>query len=246
MLTTIAQKIRTAGDLIEYIAYRRLRQSGGRIEIYKALNRPWLLSRRFETILDIGANVGQFASSVSHLLPSARIICFEPIPSCFPQLEERFAGSPNVKCFNYGLGADSAELSFFENDFSPSSSFLAITQRQTDAFPHTHVVKPVTVCVKQLDDVASNLSIVTPLFVKIDVQGYELPVLMGGQKTIQQADVIQVETSFVELYEGQALFPEIYDLLTRWGFHYAGAIDQFVDSSTGEILQSDSIFLANR
>ena len=246
MLTTIARKIRTAGDLVEYIAYRKLRHAGGRIEIYKSLNRSWLLNRRFATILDIGANRGQFASSASYLIPDAQIYCFEPIPSCFRQLEVRFAGLPNVKCFNYGLGTDSSELSFFENDFSPSSSFLATTSKQTDAFPHTQVVKSVRVSVKQLDDVASDLNIVTPLFVKIDVQGYELPVLLGGQKTIQQADVIQIETSFVELYEGQALFPEVYDLLTEWGFHYAGAMDQFADSSTGEILQADSIFLSYR
>jgi FkbM family methyltransferase len=246
MLIQLARKLRTIGNVIESIAYRNLRRSGGRVGIYKSLNHPWLIERRFKTILDIGANTGQFASSAQLIMPSAKIYCFEPLPTCFRQLSERFQKAENVVCYNYGLGSDSAEIPFFENQFSPSSSFLPTTDRQTDAFPHTQSVTPVLVSVKRLDDIAADLNIVMPLLIKIDVQGYELPVILGGQTTIQQADMILVETSFVELYEGQALFSDVYDVLTQWGFRYAGALDQFVDPKTGEILQSDSVFLANR
>lgn len=246
MLVQLAKKLRTIGDVVESIAYRNLRQSGGRVEIFKSINRPWLVERRIKTIFDIGANTGQFASSAQLVMPSAKIYCFEPLPACFRQLSERFQNAENVVCYNYALGADSAEMPFFENQFSPSSSLLPITDRQIDAFPHTQSVKPVMVSVKRLDDIAADLNIVMPLLVKIDVQGYELPVILGGQTTLQQADIILVETSFVELYEGQALFSDVYDVLTRWGFRYAGALDQFIDPKTGEILQADSVFLANR
>lgn len=246
MFIQLARKLRTVGDIVESIAYRDLRQAGGRIEIYKSLNHQWLIKRQINTILDIGANTGQFASSVRLVMPSAKIYCFEPIPACFRQLSKRFQDTENIICYNYGLGSESAEMSFFENQFSPSSSFLPTTDRQTDAFPHTQSVTPITANVRRLDDIATELSIVPPLFIKIDVQGYEMPVLLGGQATIREADIILVETSFVELYKGQALFSEIYELLTQWGFRYAGALDQFFDPKTGEILQSDSIFLANQ
>ncbi len=78
---------------------------------------------------------------------------------------------------------------------------------------------------------------------KIDVQGYEDRVLRGGEQTVKRAQVLLVETSFQQLYEGQALFEDILALLRGWGFRYAGALDQLLNPRTGEALQQDSIFV---
>jgi hypothetical protein len=52
-----------------------------------------------------------------------------------------------------------------------------------------------------------------------------------------------VETSFVELYEGQPLFGEVYSQLLEQGFRYIGSWDQFLDPQNGRPLQQDGIFL---
>ncbi len=52
-----------------------------------------------------------------------------------------------------------------------------------------------------------------------------------------------LKTPFETLYEGQRLFDEIAELMTAWGFRYAGALDQLTHPADGRILQADSIFL---
>lgn len=42
-------------------------------------------------VLDVGANVGSYSASVARLVPSARIIAFEPHPVTFGRLKEHLA-----------------------------------------------------------------------------------------------------------------------------------------------------------
>jgi hypothetical protein len=80
---------------------------------------------------------------------------------------------------------------------------------------------------------------------KIDVQGYELNVLRGAEKTLIDVDIILIETSFYELYKNQPLFKDIYDFLSNRGFDYYGSFEQLYDLRDGRILQADSIFISN-
>jgi hypothetical protein len=79
--------------------------------------------------------------------------------------------------------------------------------------------------------------------IKIDVQGYEMQVLKGGERVIQSADVIIIETTFVPLYKDQPLFADIYNYFTSRGFRYAGNIEQLLAPINNQILQADAIFI---
>jgi hypothetical protein len=83
----------------------------------------------------------------------------------------------------------------------------------------------------------------TPLLIKIDVQGFERMVILGGIQTIKKAEVLIVEVSFQELYENQVPFDTIYSLLTGLGFTFIGNYDQLLSPKDGSILQADAIFL---
>ncbi|MFN8465859.1 MAG: FkbM family methyltransferase [Caldilineaceae bacterium] len=54
-----------------------------------------------------------------------------------------------------------------------------------------------------------HLNLEVPYMVKIDVQGFEDKVLLGGELTIRHASMLIIETSFQVLYEGQALFGDV-------------------------------------
>jgi FkbM family methyltransferase len=56
------------------------------------------------------------------------------------------------------------------------------------------------------------------LFVKADVQGYEKEVLLGAKQILAQTIALQLEVSFVPLYDGQPLFQEIFDFVGHHGF----------------------------
>ncbi len=81
-----------------------------------------------------------------------------------------------------------------------------------------------------------------PLFVKIDVQGFEQQVLAGGEKTIRQARAIVLEVSAYPLYHGEAGFDVIYVLLRSWGFTYRGNVDHWVSPKDKRIMQYDALF----
>ena len=80
------------------------------------------------------------------------------------------------------------------------------------------------------------------VWLKLDVQGSELSVLRGAERTLERVEVVETELSLVELYEGQALLPDVYAHLTQRGFGIWFLEPVFRDSSSGELLQLDGLF----
>ena len=203
----------------------------------------WLRTLDIKTVLDIGANTGQFARHIRHLLPEAMIYSFEPLAECFEELKAAFAEADKFTAFNVALSDQTGELPFERNEYSQSSSFLRMADLHRQAFPFTKNTDPVAVRARRLDDLSREIVIQEPLLVKIDVQGYEDHVLRGGEVAIRRARVIVVETSFRALYEGQPLFDDIYRKLVSWRFVYGGALNQLCSPQDGRPLQEDSIFI---
>lgn len=81
------------------------------------------------------------------------------------------------------------------------------------------------------------------LLVKLDVQGYEDKVLLGGKNVISQAKMLLIETSFTRLYENQPLFDDIYLIVRELGFTYQGSRERHYNKKTGELVYEDAIFI---
>ena len=207
------------------------------------LKKLWLRQLSLHTVIDIGANIGEFSKLMRLLMPNVIIYAFEPLLDCYATLQAAFADDKLFAAFNVGLGESVGELAFERNEFSPSSSFLKVTRSHTGAFPYTANTTKEVVKVDTLDHAARSLVLTAPLLLKIDVQGFEDRVLHGGEETARMASTILLETSFVELYEQQPLFDDIYMLLKSWGFAYQGSFDQLRDPRTGRTVQEDSVFV---
>ena len=204
----------------------------------------WIKKFDFHTILDIGANQGQFAARFRLLFPQAMIYSFEPIPEVFGLLCERFKEDALFKGFNVALGEASGTFDFYQNEFTDSSSFLPMKALHKESFPFTKNEQRISLPVETLDHMAESMpSLKTPLLIKIDVQGFERMVILGGIQTIKKAEVLIVEVSFQELYENQEPFDTIYTLLRGLGFTFIGNYDQLLSPKDGSILQADAIFL---
>jgi hypothetical protein len=80
------------------------------------------------------------------------------------------------------------------------------------------------------------------IFIKIDVQGYELKVLKGAINILSKIKGMKIELSLVPLYEGQLLFPEMLDYITNLGFELWDISPGFRDKQSGKLLQFDGIF----
>jgi FkbM family methyltransferase len=201
----------------------------------------WLKEMDIRTVLDIGANVGEFATMIRGVLPVARIYSFEPLEVCYKELKKLKIG--NFEAFDIALSDINGELEFHKNEHLPSSSALSMTDLHKQNYPYTVNNSLIKVKCIRLDDIATKLNIQDNLLVKIDVQGLENRVVTGGENTIRRARILIIETSFQVLYAGQPLFEDIYDLLKR-DFKYMGSWEKSRTSQIdGSPLFEDSIFL---
>jgi FkbM family methyltransferase len=206
-------------------------------------NLAWLKQYNIQTFIDIGAYVGEYVDFASRFFPGALIYAFEPLKDGFETLKRKEAKIPGLTVFNYAIGDKEATTQIYRSSYAPSSSLLKMTSMHTDAFPHTAGYETELIRIRRLDNVFEDLQIRPNTFVKIDTQGYEDRVIEGGRKALSQASVIQIETSFEILYEGQVLFDTIYTQLLSLGFAFHGALNQICSPKDGSILQAHSYFI---
>ncbi len=205
----------------------------------------WLIDKKFQTIIDVGANKGQFAQKMRKFFPDATIISFEPIPQVYEELKKNFENDPLFIAHNCALGERAGTAEFFANENSESSSLLKMKDH-TSHFSKAKETKAIQVNICRLDDVLNVADLKGPVMVKLDVQGYEDMVIKGGIETLKRADMVMSEVSFFSLYEGQKLFDDMYHLLASLQFSYKGNYEQLYSPANNIVLQADAIFFKNK
>jgi FkbM family methyltransferase len=203
----------------------------------------WLREMGIRTILDVGANTGQFAREIRTSFPDAQLYSFEPLGDCFRALTEAFQRDLRFHAFNIALGAIAGETEIHRSAYSPSSSLRRMGALHKANFPHTAEEFAERVRVARLDDLAPELDLAGPVLAKLDVQGYEDKVIEGGKAVLSLARVLFVELSVEPLYDGQPLFDDIYRTLVGMGFTYRGSINQLLSPLDGRVLQTDGVFV---
>lgn len=203
----------------------------------------WLKKFDIRSVFDIGANTGAFTRMIARILPEAMIYAFEPLADCFDAMNASMRQHKKFKSFNVALGDAEMETNIYRSESSLSSSCLEMEALHKVNAPHTAAASLEKIKVKRLNDVIKDLKIEDNILIKIDTQGYEDRVILGGLNLIRRAKIMIVETSFYELYKSQPLFDAIYDLLTKEGFLYMGSLEQWRSPIDGSILQEDSLFI---
>jgi FkbM family methyltransferase len=212
-------------------------------ELHRADNLQAILAPyHISTVLDIGASRGQFAKYVRRLLPDAFIHSFEPIPAVYQELLAAMRGDTKFAAHAVALGDRTQSALMNVNDFSPSSSLLDMAETHVTAFPHSQHSHAQSVRVVPLDTWAEETALSDPMFLKLDVQGYEDRVLAGALQTLKRVSVVMTEVSFTELYRGQPLFDDIHTILRTNGFRCIGVINNVHMPQTGRLLQADALF----
>jgi FkbM family methyltransferase len=196
-----------------------------------------------QSILDIGANAGQYARILSQHFPEARIYSFEPVPSAFAQL----SNAPIRHCMALPIAiGDHCGSAIMEEHthHSASSSFLKATELSREYYPGSRDVQRTEVRMLTLDAAVDEFQIPlrADLLVKMDVQGYENRVIRGGASAFRVARACLTEICLDTLYEGQATFLELVGQFAEHGLHYAGNIEQSA-AEDGHIIFVDALFV---
>lgn len=200
-----------------------------------------VLTKDLNTIVDIGANKGQFALACLEWAPNAKVISFEPLPGPSQVFTGLFKHNQNVQLHKFAIGPRHDKVVMHVSAREDSSSLLPIGVRQIAAFPGTHESYQRHIELAPLSAFMNSGSIKSPAFLKIDVQGYEMEVLIGCQSLLSSFDAIYCECSFIELYTGQKLASEVIDWLQDFGFSLKGIYNITYDSFDKPI-QADFLF----
>ncbi|SRR5213592_995067 len=216
-----------------------------RLPSYGPSTLAFLKQYEINSVIDVGANSGQFAREVRSLLPSAYLYSFEPLTEEYTKLLHNMnKNDEKFRAFNMALGETNGKRVMFRDNFTPSSSLLRPTAVQKRTFPHTGTLRETTITVRTLDEIVAEktLRLEPQLFIKLDVQGYEQRVIEGGLHTLNKAKLLMIEENYHQFYEGQPSFEELFALLLRVGFKYKGSVNQSYHPASGLPLFADGIF----
>ena len=206
------------------------------------LNAATALRAHGTVVYDIGAATGDYATAFAKVSTVSEVVAFEPLSDSFAELARRSRKTTNIRCFHLALGDAKGRLDLRRSAWRDSSSFLPFEQTAREEFPLAAQIEGAEpVNVERLDDVVAEHGLPLPNLVKLDVQGFEDRVIRGGRDTLRSVDSCIIEVSFRPLYEGSALFDDVYSLMRELGFHVAG-VQGLLSSSKGEALQADVVF----
>jgi FkbM family methyltransferase len=218
------------------------------VESYEARLFRQLAVHQVDLVVDIGANDGGYGRGLRAGGFQGNILSFEPLPEAHRKLLESASKDPRwYVADRQAIGDAEGEIEINVAGNSASSSVLPMAAAHLNAAPQSRYVGTVKSQIARLDSVRHNtLEAACKVFIKIDTQGYEMPVLQGAGKTLARAHGVQLELSLTTLYEGQALFKDVIDWLSQRGFHLWGVVPGFTDPETGRMLQMDGVFFRDR
>jgi FkbM family methyltransferase len=229
--------------------HRGLRRAGWDLVRHDPANFPELAraellrAHGIDLVVDVGANSGVLAAGLRSQGYSGRIVSFEPSSAAFAELAAASVADPEWTARRLALGATAGEVTLNVAGNSSSSSLLPMTSLHVESAPESAYVATETVELATLDSLREEL--VRPgdrVYLKLDVQGFELEVIKGAADVLPQVQVVDTELSLVPLYEGAPRLQEVVDVLAGHGFVLRSLSPVFVDPETGRLLQVDGLF----
>ncbi len=148
----------------------------------KYLGRTGYVPREGDVVIDIGAGIGEFALWCADA--GARIVAFEPDPLAFDCLEKNTAGLNTVQRYPYALWKERANLRLHGSPDTSESSLIEdgrpnVRNSDVEAWP--------------LDGLRFMTQLAVIDFMKIDGEGVEPEILVGGERTLRRTRVIAID-----------------------------------------------------
>jgi FkbM family methyltransferase len=224
-----------------------IKATGLKIDYYKehALARRLQIMKRagVNLLLDVGANVGQYAKIARKAGYKGPIVSFEPLAAAFAKLARSAAKDPRWSAFHLGLGARDHETTIHISGDSQASSLVKMLPRHEEIAPYFSRVGEETISIRKLDTLwDDHVPAGSKVYLKIDTQGFEKQVLKGAARSLAHVQIVQLEISILPLYEGTWLLPDVLKHMARRGLTLVSLEYGFCHPETGQMLQIDGIF----
>lgn len=169
-------------------------------------------------IFDVGANMGDYASLVKDICPTAEVYCFEPHPETFEKLSKK-AERYGFKAFNVGCSNENTKLHLYDYAESSVTSHASLYKEVIENI-HKSNSRAFMVDIIRLDDFVAEHNVEEIYLLKIDTEGHELKVLEGIQSYLSSRKVKAIHFEFNEMnVESRVFFKDFYDMLSDYLFY---------------------------
>jgi FkbM family methyltransferase len=184
-----------------------------------------------DTILDIGAHYGSWTNSMKTIYNDSKYYLFEAID--YDELNQ-FNNSTNVKVYNVLLNDKIDTVNWYQKKNTGDSMF----KEKTFHFEDCEVIRRDTIDLNTLILKNNILQESKNIFIKIDCQGAEIPILKGSTSILEKTDFIILEMPLFGQYnEGVPNFLEHISFMYEIGFvsydilenHYINGFNMQID-----------------
>jgi FkbM family methyltransferase len=200
-----------------------------------------------KVFFDIGAHEGNLTREINKEFLNASIYAFEPFPSSYEKLSRLAESSPNIKAFPVALSSSSGTTDFFVNNSSETNSLFPSKKVDTAIDALTCSIDKITIDTLTLNEFCASHNIDRIDLVKLDTQGSELEVLKGSESLLrtQSISAIYCEVEFIEIYEKQPLFNEVFRYLSMHGYTLYNFYN-LNSLETGQLAWADALFISSK
>jgi len=186
-----------------------------------------------QTIIDVGAFVGDWSRAARSVFPNARTIMVEGNEENREQLAATTRELNDSEYAIAVLGPESGTEVVFHVQSQGSSVLKELTP---------FVGQEKVVLTTRLDDLLAGRQMPEPILLKLDVQGFELEVLRGAPLTFARSEVVILETALMPYNQGSPLFAEVISFMAESGFAVYDFCEHHRRESDGALFQINVMF----
>lgn len=199
-------------------------------------------------VLDVGANIGQFAQKLRRSGYNGYLVSFEPVQETYKKLKETSGKDPKWHVYPYALGSKDSTAEINITASSVLSSFYH-PNAHCDEFGATEAAKIIrkeTVDIRRLDSVIEEVSghiDDARFFLKMDTQGHDLDVFNGAGECLDRIFGLQSELAVIPIYEDIKRMNDIIIEYESHGYEVAGFFPVNWDKKTLRVIEFDCVMV---
>lgn len=196
-------------------------------------------------VFDVGAHEGNLSKAINKEFANTLIYAFEPFPIAYEKLLNLAKSSSNIRPFPVALSSSTGSSDFFVNKSSETNSLFPAKKVDSAIDELTTRIEQISIHTLTLNEFCANHNIDRIDLIKLDTQGSELEVLKGSNNLLktQSISAIYCEVEFLEIYENQPLFDEIFRYLASYNYTLYNLYN-LNSLETGQLAWADALFIA--
>jgi FkbM family methyltransferase len=228
------------------LGYELIRRQSGHLNLHDHLHHLFN-TYGVNLVLDVGANVGQFAKALRAAGYAGHIASFEPVSISFSQLQQASQADPHWQAYPFALGKEEATKTIHVPQDTSLASFLNTNAYFNERYTEKGKLRAhENVQVRRLDSVIGEIcsGIGNPrIYLKLDTQGCDLEVMQGAVGSLGRIVAMQSEISLAALYEGMPDYLSSLRYYQALGFEITGLYPVSRDRATLRIVELDCVMV---